>query len=230
MTNTKNLLSIVILMILFSLETVGQKETAPKLNVSRDTTLNVDLLGEINKTVPDKSVLLPNKIMFTQRIFWGEKGLMRTFNAFELTPEKREHELKIRRTMLVTHQVMGMLTLGGMIAQGFVGAKLYNQQKQGIYDENLKNTHKAIAKGIEIGYFTTASLSLFAPPKMLNERKGYSSIKLHRILAMIHFSGMITTMILANQLEENSDLKPWHRAAAYTTFGAFAASMIVIKF
>jgi hypothetical protein len=88
----------------------------------------------------------------------------------------------------------------------------------------------AIAKGIEIGYFTTASLSLFAPPKMINERKGYSSIKLHKGLAIIHFTGMITTMVLANQLEQNPDLKPWHKAAAFTTFGAFAASMIVIKF
>ena len=132
--------------------------------------------------------------------------------------------------MLVTHQIMGMLTLGGMIAQGFVGAKLYNQQQKGIYDQNLKNTHMAIAKGIEIGYFTTASLSLFAPPKMINERKGYSSIKLHKGLAMIHFTGMITTMVLANQLEQHPDLKPWHKAAAFTTFGAFAASMIVIKF
>jgi hypothetical protein len=47
---------------------------------------------------------------------------------------------------------------------------------------------------------------------------------------MIHYTGMITTMVLANQLEQNPDLKPWHKAAAFITFGAFAASMIVIKF
>jgi hypothetical protein len=41
---------------------------------------------------------------------------------------------------------------------------------------------------------------------------------------------MIATDILAAQLESNPDLKPYHRAAAFTTFGAFAASMIVIKF
>ncbi len=94
----------------------------------------------------------------------------------------------------------------------------------------MKPLHEGLATAIEIGYFSTAGLSLFAPPKMLNERKGYSSIKLHKILAMVHFSGMITTMVLAGQLESNYNLKPWHRAAAYTTFGAFAASMIVIKF
>jgi hypothetical protein len=37
-------------------------------------------------------------------------------------------------------------------------------------------------------------------------------------------------MVLAGQLEQHPNLKAWHRAAAYTTFGAFAASMIVIKF
>jgi hypothetical protein len=131
--------------------------------------------------------------------------------------------------MLITHQIMGMLTMGGMIAQGFVGAKLYNATGTSNY-RSIKNTHEALATAVEIGYFSTAALSLFAPPKMLNERKGYSSIKLHKGLAMIHFTGMITTMILAGELEHNPGLKPWHRAAAYTTFGAFAASMIVIKF
>ena len=73
---------------------------------------------------------------------------------------------------------------------------------------------------------------------MLNERKGYSSIKLHRGLAVIHLSAMIATNVLASMMEGrdsngNSNLekyKPYHRAAAYTAFGAFAASMIVIKF
>lgn len=214
---------------LISFESMAQNATTTKpQQAKKDTTATVDLLGEMNQTVTQKEKLLPDKILFTQRIFWGEKGLMRTFNAFELTPEKRMKELKVRRTMLVTHQIMGMLTLGGMIAQGFVGAKLYHAT--GSDYQNIKDTHEALATAVEIGYFSTASLSLFAPPKMLNERKGYSSIKLHKVLAMVHFTGMITTMVLAGQLESNPDLKPWHRAAAFTTFGAFTASMIVIKF
>lgn len=196
----------------------------------KDTTATIDLLGEMNQTTQVKTKLLPDKILFTQRLLWGEKGLMRSFNAFELTPEKRQKELKVRRNMLVAHQVMGMVTMAGMIAEGFVGAKLYKEQSQGTYNENLKQTHEAIAAGVNFGYFSTAALSLFAPPKMLNERKGYSSIKLHRGLAIVHLSAMIATNILAGQLEHNSNLKPYHRAAAFTAFGAFAASMIVIKF
>jgi hypothetical protein len=227
----KTFILVSLLAALISFESQAQKETpAKQQQAKKDTTATVDLLGEMNQAVPEKQKLLPDKIMFTQRIFWGEKGLMRNFDAFELTPEKRMAELKVRRTMLVTHQIMGFLTLGGMVAQGIVGAKLYNQEQQGIYDHNLKDTHEALATAVEIGYFTTASLSLFAPPKMLNERKGYSSIKLHKGLAYIHFTGMVTTMVLAGMLEQNPSLKPWHKAAAFTTFGAFAASMIVIKF
>lgn len=208
---------IILIHVLFSLGTQAQKDTT-----------SIDLLGEISLAGQQQTKLLPDKIVFTQRMFWGERGLMRNFNAFELTPEKRQKELKLRRTMLVTHQVMGFATLGGMIAQGFVGAKLY--KASGNDYQRLKDTHEALATAVEVGYFTTAGLSLFAPPKMLNERKGFSSIKLHKGLAVIHLAGMITTMVLAGQLEDNPDLKPYHRAAAFSAFGAFAASMIVIKF
>lgn len=213
----RTLVLIIAIFALFSAGTRAQKDTT-----------SIDLLGEISLAGQQQTKLLPDKIVFTQRMLWGERGLMRNFNAFELTPEKRQKELKLRRTMLVTHQVMGFATLGGMIAQGFVGAKLY---KAGGNDyERLKDTHEALATAVEVGYFTTAGLSLFAPPKMLNERKGFSSIKLHKGLAVIHLAGMVTTMVLAGQLESHPELKPYHRAAAYSAFGAFAASMIVIKF
>ena len=209
--------SLLILIVLIAL-------SAFKANSQIDTTKTFDLLSDLEATITDTVKLLPDHFLFTQRIFWGERGLMRNFKSFELTPEERQKELKIRRGMLVAHQVGGFTTMGLMIAQGFVGSSLY----KGNYDK--KDLHEGLAAAINIGYFTTASLSLLAPPKMLDERKGYSSIKLHKALAIIHLSGMIATNVLAAQLESNPDLKPYHRAAAFTTFGAFAASMIVIKF
>ncbi len=218
------------LLLMASFQLQAQQEATNKLKAQKDTTATVDLLGEMNGAGQEKTKLLPDKIIFTQRILWGEKGLMRSFNAFELTPEKRQKELKVRRTMLIAHQVMGMLTLGGMVAQGVVGAKLYNAS--GTNYKSLKDTHEIIAAGVNIGYFSTAALSLFAPPKMLNERKGYSSIKLHRGLAIIHFTAMVATNVLATMMDgpNNAKIRPYHRAAAFTAFGAFAASMIVIKF
>lgn len=195
-----------------------------KTNAQADSSKTIDLLSEISQTSGDSLKLLPNHFLITQRIFWGEHGLMRNFDYFELTPSKRQNELKIRRIMLVSHQITGFITLGEMIAQGIVGVQLYNGNTR------LRGTHEALAGFVNVGYFTTASLSLFAPPKMLDERKGFSSIKLHKALAIIHLSAMITTNLLANGLESNPNLRPYHRAAAFTAFGAFAASIIVIKF
>lgn len=198
--------------------------TANNAKSQIDTTQTIDLLGELESTVVDTVKLLPDNFVFTQRIMWGENGVMRNFKSFNLSPEERQKELKIRRAMLVAHQASGFVTLGTMLAQGIVGTKLYNGHS------NVKDLHEALAVGINIEYIATASLSLFAPPKMVDERKGYSSIKLHKALAIVHMSGMIATNILAAQLESNPDLKVYHRAAAITTFGAFATSMIVIKF
>jgi hypothetical protein len=188
------------------------------------TRMDNDLLNDLTNQTQSTSKLLPEKMLPTQRLLWGEKGLMRNFNAFKLSDSEREKELHIRRAMLVTHQALGFATLCGMVAQGIVGSKLYN----GNY--SVKDLHETLAGAINIGYFTTASLALFTPPKMLDERKGYSSIKVHKWLAVAHMSSMIATNILASQLEAHPDLKPYHRAAAFTAFGTFAAAMIIIKF
>ncbi len=195
-----------------------------QLYAQTDSTQNNSLLQELNASTADQEKLLPNKLMITQRMLWGEKGLMRKFNRFELTPEKRQNELKLRRTALAAHQVLGFATMGGMLAQGIVGSRLYNG------NNNLKDTHEALGAAVNFTYFTTASLSLFAPPKLIDERKGYSSIKVHKWLALVHMSAMIATNVLAERIEDRPDLKPYHRAAAYTAFGAFAASMLIIKF
>jgi hypothetical protein len=42
-------------------------------------------------------------------------------------------------------------------------------------------------------------------------------------------AGMIATNVLSGMLESNPEVKPYHRAAAYATFGAFALSIIAIK-
>ena len=167
--------------------------------------------------------LLPEKFLVTKKIFWGKKGLMRNFNRFKLTPENRQNELKLRKSMFRAHQILGFVTLGEMLVQGIIGSQLYN-------GKDVKNAHKTMGRIVNITYFTNASIPLFSPPKMFNERKGLSNIKLHKILAIVHFSSMIATNILARKIDTNYDLKPYHRAAAYTAFGSYAASMIVIKF
>jgi hypothetical protein len=181
------------------------------------------LLSSLQNSTSVQQDLLPKKMLFTQRWAWGEHGFLRGSGA--LTPEKRVEDMKIRRKMLVAHQVLGFTTLAGFVAQGIVGAKLYND-----YSADTKRTHEAIALTVNTTYSLTALMSLFAPPPMVNRDRGFSSIRLHKWLAVVHLTGMIATNILASQVEHHPELKPYHRAAAYTTFASFAAAMIVIKF
>lgn len=182
------------------------------------------LLLTLDAEVEEPTSLLPDRIMLTQRIFWGEKGLFRTTGLMPLNESNRIKELKIRRTMLVTHQILGYATLAGMIAQGVVGQRLYKGEG------HLGDLHEGLAGAVNVGYFTGAALSLFSPPPLISRQvKGLNSIKAHKILASVHMTAMIATNILANKAEDPKFAKI-HRAAAFTAFGAFAGATIVMKF
>jgi hypothetical protein len=199
-----------VLFSVFSLQLVAQDELLKDLMQTQDTTTS----------------LLPKKMLFTQRIFWGEHGLLR--GASPLNAVNREKELKLRRGMLVTHQVLGFATLGGMIGQGIVGSRLYNAK--GNNYENLKDIHEGLGLAVNFTYSTTAIMSLFTPPPLINRDKKVSSIRIHKWLAIVHMTGMIATNILAGMTEDNYKLKPYHRAAAYATFASYGAAVIAIKF
>jgi len=180
-----------------------------------------DLLGDLMKTQDTTTALLPQKMLFTQRIFWGEKGLLRPISP--LNAANRTKELKLRRGMLVTHQILGFATLGGMIGQGIVGSRLY--KATGNNYSNLKDIHEGLGAAVNITYSTTAVMSLFTPPPLINRDKKFSSIRIHKWLSVVHMSGMIATNLLAGTKH-----KALHRAAAYTTFASFGAAVIAIKF
>lgn len=167
----------------------------------------------------EETPLLPQRMVFTQKLLWGEKGLLRTTGIAPLSMEQRQKELKLRRVMLTTHQVLGYATLAAMVAQGIIGGKLYNG------DYELYQLHKDMATVVNVGYFTTAGLSLFTPPPLINKKvKGFSSIKAHKTLATIHFSAMVATNIYKDKNKEV------HKAAAYTAFGSYAMAVLVFKF
>ena len=191
------------------------------LNVGAQTD-SLDLLLQLGSEEPVE--LIPKRMIFTQRMLWGEKGLMRTLKIAPLTDHGRETELKIRRGMLVTHQVLGFATLAGMVAQGIVGAKLYSG------DYKIKDLHEGLGTAVNITYFTTAGLSLFTPPPLISRQvKGLNGIKMHKTLAVVHLSAMIATNLLADRAGDIK-IKPLHRAAAFTAFGSFFGAMLVMKF
>ncbi len=201
---------------------VASADTVPAVDQSA-----TDLLAGLSDSTTTEP-LLPRKMIFTQRIFWGPKGLLRTMNLAPLTPEGRAKELKVRRTMLIAHQIGGFVTLAGFVAQGILGGKLYNAKGQEYVD--LKRWHERTAGIINVTYGTTLALSLTTPPPIVGARRGFTTIKLHKYLAVLHLTGMIATNVLAGMIDQHPDLKPIHRAAAYTTFGAYAVSIAALTF
>ena len=172
-----------------------------------------DLFSMIVEKDKSELPLLPERMVFTQRFLWGNKGLLRQSKIVPLSRQMREKELKVRRIMLKTHQVIGYTTLLAMIAQGFIGGKLYNG------DNSLYDTHKTMGKIVNIGYFSGAGLSLFAPPPLINKKvRGLNSIKAHKILAMLS----------TNYFSDRD--RGAHKASAYTLFGSYTAAVLVFKF
>jgi hypothetical protein len=86
-----------------------------------------------------------------------------------------------------------------------------------------------LAGVVNIGYFTSASMALFAPPRAKDRAPGFSTVKLHKYLSIVHLSSMIATNILSGMTESNPNFKALHRATAYTAFGSFFASIVVIR-
>jgi len=200
-----------LLMVITSYNVLAQNEKA--LN---DTTTAI--------ITEESQNLLPKKYLFTQKLLWGEKGVMRNINIFKLSPESRDLEQDIRDKMFKAHRYIGYATLAGMVAQGIVGERLYSG------NTGLKDLHEGLAGAVNIGYFTTAGLALFAPPRMNDRPKGFSTYKLHKYLVLVHLSSMIATNILSGMVEDNPSLKPYHRATAYVAYSSFLVSMVVINF
>ena len=190
------------------------------ISISTNYSQDKDELFSMISEEKNQIELLPERMVFTQSLLWGEKGLFRKTGISELNLENREKELKLRKSMLTAHQAIGYLTLASMVAQGIIGGKLYNG------DESLRKTHNTMGTVVNIGYFTGSGLSLFSPPPLINKKKskGFDSIKAHKILATIHFSAMVAT----NHYKHRD--KKIHKASAYTAFASYATAVIVLKF
>ncbi|MBK8805864.1 MAG: hypothetical protein IPO21_04100 [Bacteroidales bacterium] len=171
----------------------------------------------------DSTSLLPNKFLFTQKLLWGKKGLMRNFDSFKLSTEARDKELNIRSKFLVAHQILAGGSLVGMVGLGITGQLLYKG------NNTVKTIHEADAAYTNITYFSALALALFTPPPMKDRPKGMSKLKVHKILSLVHLASMITTDVLAGMVEDNPSIKPFHRASAITAFGSLLIATAVIK-
>lgn len=231
----------VVLNTVFCLFFVGVFAQVDSTNVTSDE--DELLMGDpASKT--QVTSLLPEGMGPVKRFFWAENGLMRKTNFFELTPEKREREILVRRRMLQTHQAMGFAALGCMVGSAITGQVIINNSHSsadnaGKNMETFKTLHKATTTATMITYGATALLQLLAPPPIIiRKNQGWSNMKAHRTLAYIHFGGMVLTPVVGRMIygssslqNGNSDkLRQFHQVAGYVTTSIFASAVLVMKF
>lgn len=146
----------------------------------------------------------------------------------KLNPEqvKLQKTLETRHSMLKTHEVLGLTTLGVMTATMLTGGSAVGS-----------DIHMYLGMTSGLLYYTTAYYSLTAPkPSSIKDR---GAIVWHKRLAWIHFPAMVLAPILGyiyKKNEENdkksSSLVKQHSAVAGVGYGAFAlsAALMTIEF
>ena len=170
---------------------------------------------------------LPDNMPLQTKLLWAENGLLRKTNLFQVN---RPRELELRTKMLQLHQKLALGTLGLMFAQGYLGFQLQDATTN--YME-LSDRHAALGKVAFGSYLTSAMLSYTAPPAFRYNRK-IDSIRIHRWLSIIHFTGMLALPYLGEKVSGPHDsIKSRdralyiHRGIAVTTISTMALSALI---
>ena len=213
----------------FANENFAIPSVLPDTVKKADTTKANGLNDLSNISLAFKPKLLPDKMSFMEKFLWDENGFVRKIGiAGPLNAETRQHELQARRTMLSIHQITGLTTLGLMITADYFGQKVLDGRP------DLSGTHKTFV-ALTIGsYALTGLLAILSPPPMIRRDNETSTTSIHKILAWVHFAGMILTPILGKMVVNhrilNIDKGHYHQISAYITTAVFAASVIVLTF
>jgi hypothetical protein len=150
-----------------------------------------------------------------------------------------QKRLDRRSHMLKTHQRLGIITAGPLVATLILASRAGGEKNLNTTTSSSGRTAHATLGGITAGlYLTTASFAIFAPkaPPGTHLR---GPIRIHRLLAWIHGPGMILTPVLGamayHQREQGQrvhGIAGAHGAVAATTAIAYglAIASVSIKF
>ena len=167
-----------------------------------------------------QSYPMPENMPVHTKIFWGENGLFRKLN---IAPKSRSSELKLRVKMLQLHQKIALGTLGLFSYQSYLG----NQMIKGDYSN--RSSHSILSKYVWSMYMSSAAFSYFAPPAM-KYNKSYDSMKIHRMLSWVHFSGMAIIPYLGYKINQTDDYNAavkTHQVIALSTLGTMILSALL---
>ena len=192
--------------------------------------LQLSLLFSQDDTIIDEEnsiYILPDNMPLKTKLLWSENGLLRKTKLFNVD---RPKELILRKRMLQLHQKLALGTLGLLFAQGYLGSKLENAGSN--YSE-LSDNHALLGKIALGSYFTSAMLSYTAPPAIRYNKK-IDSIRIHRWLSIIHFSGMIALPYLGKRVSNPNKYNitydqalKIHRNTAILTISSITLSAIL---
>ena len=187
------------------------------------------LYSQDGPDINEKSSLydLPENMPLQTKLLWSENGLLRKTKLFNVD---RRRELTLRKNMLQLHQKLALGTLGLLFAQGYLGSKLENA---GSNYSKMSDNH-ALLGNIAIGsYFASAMLSYTAPPAVRYNKK-IDSIRIHRWLSIIHFSGMVALPYLGKRVSNPgkydityNDALKLHRNTAILTISSMTLSALI---
>ena len=153
------------------------------------------------------------------------------FNTAETQSNPQQQARLDRRThMLKTHQKMGLITAGPLVATIITGFGAGGKKTS----SGTRDFHAALGSATAGLYFTTAYFAIRAPKIEGTHTRG--PIRVHKTLAWIHGPGMILTPILGaiafdqkSKGEKVHGIASLHGPVAIITGAAYGAAMLSVS-
>ncbi|MCB1159441.1 MAG: hypothetical protein H7A25_10875 [Leptospiraceae bacterium] len=190
--------------------------------------------------------------------YMGES--LRPKNLFSIQYyQEEEKNMKLRRSMLDWHQVLGFTTWGLWLATNIAGEQAMNNlentatkpatlfllqnpsenlplylylKNKGEWEASGGGVHKGLAGVTFAFYGLTAAMSLSSPSRLNDKVEGgFDSIFAHKLLAVLHFAAMASMPYLGKQIEEKGpDAARRMQQSAWAGFGALSMAFFVFYF
>jgi carboxypeptidase family protein len=140
-----------------------------------------------------------------------------------------------RSHMLKTHQRLGLITAGPLVATIITSLNAKSPRRAPASNASGRDVHAALGAATVALYFTTAYFAIRAPKIPGNETRG--PIRVHKALAWVHGTGMILTPILGeiafaqlNRGERVHGIAKQHGLVGIITGAAYGAAIISVSF
>ena len=168
---------------------------------------------------------IPANMPLIKKLFWSEDGL---FRRIDIAPSSRYDELLIRKDMMQWHQKLSLINLSLMGYQYYIGKKMDDNPMK--YKQKYESMHKSLGYTTYTIYMTSAGLAIFSPPALKYDQN-LSSMKLHRYLSLIHFTGMSIQPWLGYQASNNPNdydkYMDMHRKTGEVVLASYAIAFLL---